>query len=87
MGLPGMVFSAIAAVVGATMYWAVTYQGRYPSFDRGACLHDSRSIWFRCFGDYLCRLTGFGPCEQSPDMNRRVIDSAGNLDSVHEDSK
>ena len=27
MGLPGMVLSAIAAAVGAIMYWAVTYQG------------------------------------------------------------
>jgi hypothetical protein len=27
MGLAGMVLSAIAAVAGAIMYWAVTYQG------------------------------------------------------------
>ena len=27
MGLPGMVLSAIAAVAGAIMYWAITYQG------------------------------------------------------------
>lgn len=67
MGHSGMVFSAVAPAIGAIMCWAVTYQIRDSSFDRGTCPLGCRKIWFRCFGDYLCRLTGFREFEQSRD--------------------
>jgi len=87
MGLPGMVLSAIAAAVGAIMYWAVTYQGT--------------GFRLSTVGVILMIVGGFGFVvsaivfavsrgsrrSTTHSMDRQVVDSQGNSSSVHEDSK
>jgi hypothetical protein len=48
MGLPGMVLSAMAAVAGAIMYWAVTYQGTGFRLSTVETPHDANSSRFPC---------------------------------------
>ena len=87
MGLPGMVLSAIAAVAGAIMYWAITYQGT--------------GFRLSTVGLILMIAGGFGfvvsaivfAVSRSPgrstrhSIDRQVVDSSGNSSSLHEDSK
>ena len=61
MGLPGMVLSAIAAVAGAIMYWAITYQGT------GFRLSTVGLIRFRGFSDCLRGVEKSGAFHQTLD--------------------
>jgi hypothetical protein len=87
MGLPGMVLSAIAAAVGAIMYWAVTYQGTgFRLSTVGLILMIAGAAGFVVSAIIFSISRGPGRT-QSHSMNRQVVDSAGNSSSVHEDSK
>jgi len=87
MGLPGMVISAIAAAVGAIMYWAITYQGTgFRLSTVGIIL-----MIVGVFGFVVSAIifaVSRGPVRSSRhSVDRQVVDSQGNSSSVHEDSK
>ena len=87
MGLPGMVFSFIAAAVGAIMYWAITYQGHGFRFSTigvilmivGACGFVVSAVVFAVSRGSI------GTNRHS--LDRQVTDSSGNTSSVHEETK
>ena len=87
MGLPGMVLSAIAAVAGAIMYWAITYQGTGFRFSTvGIILMIAGAIGF------VVSSIVFGVSRNAPGgghhtLDRQVRDPQGNLSSVHEETK
>ena len=87
MGLPGMVLSAIVGAAGAIMYWAVTYQGTgFRLSTVGLIL-----MIVGAFGFVVSAIVfavSRGPVGTGRhEMNRQVVDSAGNSSSVHEESK
>ena len=87
MGLPGMVLSAIAAVAGAIMYWAITYQGHgFRMSTVGLILMIAGAAGFVVSA--IVFAVSRGP-ERTPthSMDRQVVDSAGNSSSLHEDTK
>lgn len=87
MGLPGMVLGAIAAVAGAIMYWAITYQGTgFRLSTVGVILMIAGAVGFVVSA--IIFAVSRGP-ERSPrhTLDRQVVDTAGNTSSVHEDSK
>jgi hypothetical protein len=87
MGLPGMVLSAIAAVAGAIMYWAVTYQGTgFRLSTVGIILMIAGAVGFVVSSIVFAssrRSVGSGPHS----MDRQVDDGQGHNGSVHEESK
>ena len=87
MGLPGMVFSAIAAVAGAIMYWAITYQGTgFRLSTVGLILMIAGAFGFVISATVFAmsrRQVGSGPHS----MDRQVTDSQGRSSSLHEQSK
>ena len=87
MGLPGMVLSAIAAVAGAIMYWAVTYQGTgFRLSTVGIILMIAGAVGFVVSSIVFAssrRSVGSGPHS----MDREVDDGQGHTSSVHEESK
>jgi uncharacterized membrane protein YvlD (DUF360 family) len=87
MGLPGMVLSAIAAVAGAIMYWAITYQGTgFRLSTVGVILMIAGAFGFVVSAIVFAmsrRQVGSG----SHSMDRQVTDSQGHSSSVHEESK
>jgi hypothetical protein len=87
MGLPGMVLSAIAAVAGAIMYWAITYQGTGFRFSTiGIILMIAGAAGFLVSAIIFAtsrRQVGTG----SHSMDRQVTDSQGRSSSVHEERK
>jgi len=87
MGLPGMVLSAIVAAAGAIMYWAVTYQGTgFRLSTVGLILMIAGAFGFVVSA--IVFAVSRGPVSTGHhEMNREVVDSAGNSSSVHEDSK
>jgi Zn-dependent protease with chaperone function len=87
MGLPGMVLSAIAAVAGAIMYWAITYQGTgFRLSTVGLILMIAGAFGFVVSAIVFA-------VSRSPEraarhsVDRQVVDSSGNASSLHEDSK
>jgi hypothetical protein len=81
-----MVLSAIAAVAGAVLYWAVTYQGTgFRISTIGLILMIAGAAGFVVsaiiFATSRRPLSGPGHT-----MNRQIVDAAGNTTSVHEDS-
>ena len=87
MGLPGMVLSAVAAAVGAIMYWAVTYQGTgFRLSTVGIIL-----MIVGAFGFVVSAIVfavSRGPVRSTKhSMDRQVVDAQGNSSSIHEDSK
>jgi len=87
VGLPGMVLSAIAGAAGAVMYWAVTYQGTgFRLSTVGLIL-----MIVGAFGFVVSAIIFAVSCNpvggNRHEMNRQVVDTAGNTSSVHEDSK
>ncbi len=87
MGLPGMVLSAIAAVAGAIMYWAITYQGTgFRLSTVGIILMIAGAFGFVVSA--IVFAISRGP-ERSTrhSLDRQVVDTSGNTSSVHEDSK
>jgi hypothetical protein len=87
MGLPGMVLSAIVGVAGAIMYWAITYQGTgFRLSTVGLIFMISGAFGFVVFAIVIA--VSRGPVSTGHhEMNRQIVDSAGNSSSVHEDSK
>jgi uncharacterized membrane protein YciS (DUF1049 family) len=87
MGLPGMVLSAIAAVAGAIMYWAITYQGTgFRLSTVGVILMIAGAVGFVISAIIFAssrRQVGSGPHS----MDRQVTDSQGRTSSLHEESK
>ena len=87
LGLPGMVLSAIVAAAGAIMYWAITYQGHgFRMSTVGLILMIAGAAGF--VASAIVFAVSRGPVSAGRyEMNRQVVDSAGNSSSVHEDSK
>jgi uncharacterized membrane protein YvlD (DUF360 family) len=87
MGLPGMVLSAIAAVAGAIMYWAITYRGTgFRLSTVGLILMIAGAFGFVISAIVFAmsrRQVGSGPHS----MDRQVTDSQGRSSSLHEESK
>jgi hypothetical protein len=87
MGLPGMVLSAIAAVAGAVMYWAITYQGTgFRISTVGIILMIAGAAGFVVSSIVFAssrRSIGSGPHS----LDRQVVDTQGNTSSVHEETK
>jgi len=87
MGLPGMVLSAIAAAAGAIMYWAVTYQGTgFRLSTVGLILMIAGAFGF-VVSAIIFSVSRNPVGGKRHEMNRQVVDAAGNTSSVHEDSK
>jgi hypothetical protein len=87
VGLPGMVLSAIAAVAGAVMYWAITYQGTgFRMSTVGLILMIAGAAGF-VVSAVIFATSRRAVSTPSHTMNRQVVDAAGNTSSVHEDSK
>jgi hypothetical protein len=87
VGLPGMVLSAIAATAGAIMYWAVTYQGTgFRLSTVGLILMIVGALGF-VVSAIIFAISRNPVGAPSHEMNRQVVDTAGNTSSVHEDSK
>lgn len=87
MGPPGMVLSAIAAVVGAMMHWAITYQGTgFRLSTIGAILLIAGAVGFAVSAIILAtsrRQVGSAPHS----MDRQVTDASGHTTSLHEERK
>jgi phosphate/sulfate permease len=82
-----MVLSAVAAAVGAIMYWAVTYQGTgFRLSTVGIIL-----MIVGAFGFVVSAIVfavSRGPVRSTKhSMDRQVVDAQGNSSSIHEDSK
>lgn len=87
MGLPGMVLSAIAAVAGAIMYWAVTYQGTgFRLSTVGIILMIAGAVGFVVSSIvFASSRQAVGSGHHS--LDRQVDDGQGHTSSVHEESK
>jgi hypothetical protein len=86
VGLPGMVLSAIAAVAGAIMYWAITYQGTgFRLSTVGVILMIAGAVGFIASAIVFAtsrRSVGSG----RHTMDRQVVDPQGHASSVHEET-
>ena len=86
MGLPGMVLSAVAAVAGAIMYWAVSYQGTgFRISTVGIILMIAGAAGF------IVSTIVFAASRRSVgsghhSLDRQVVDSQGQASSVHEET-
>jgi hypothetical protein len=86
MGLPGMVLSAVAAVAGAIMYWAVSYQGTgFRLSTVGIILMIAGAAGF------IVSTIVFATSRRSVgsghhSLDRQVVDSQGHSSSVHEET-
>ncbi len=84
MGLPGMVLSAIAAAAGAIMYWAITYQGTgFRLSTVGVIIMIAGAFGFVVSAIVFSMSRG----PQRHSLYRQVVDTSGNMSSVHEDTK
>ena len=87
MGLPGMVLSAIAAVAGEIMYWAITYQGTgFRLSTVGLILMIAGAFGFVVSAIVFAVSRSPGRSTRHS-IDRQVVDSSGNSSSLHEDSK
>ena len=87
MGLPGMVLSAIAAAIGAIMYWAITYQGTsFRISTVGLILMIAGAFGFVVSAIVFAVSRGQVGGRRH-ELNRQVTDSSGNTTSEHESSK
>jgi hypothetical protein len=86
VGLPGMVLSAIVAVAGAIMYWAITYQGTgFRLSTVGVILMIAGALGFIASSIVFAssrRSVGSG----RHTMDRQVVDPQGHSSSVHEET-
>jgi len=90
MGLPGMVLSAVSAVVGAVMYFATTAQSSAVVQQHGFRL-STLGIILMVAGavGFVISLVVFIASRQAPSapsrsLDREVIDSSGYKTEVHE---
>jgi hypothetical protein len=82
-----MVLSAIAGAAGAVMYWAVTYQGTgFRLSTVGLILMIAGAFGF-VVSSIIFAVSRNPVGGKRHEMNRQVVDTAGNTSSVHEDSK
>jgi uncharacterized membrane protein YciS (DUF1049 family) len=93
MGLAGMVISAISAVAGAIMYFAVTAQSKAIVQNHGFSLSTLGVILMiaGAIGFIISALV-FASSRRAPSMptqtlNREVIDSTGNRTVVHQERR
>lgn len=93
MGLAGMVISAISAVTGAIMYFAVTAQSKAIVQNHGFSLSTLGVILMiaGAIGFIISALV-FASSRRPPSMptqtlNREVIDSTGNRTVVHQERR
>lgn len=86
MGLPGMVLSAIAAVAGAIMYWAITYQGTgFRLSTVGIILMIAGVIGF-VVSTIVFSVSRRSPSDGRHTLDRQVVDPQGHASSVHEET-
>jgi len=86
MGLPGMVLSAIAAVAGAIMYWAVSYQGTgFKISTIGLILMIAGAFGF-VVSAFVFATSRRQLNTGSHSLDRQVTDSQGRSSSVHEET-
>jgi phosphate/sulfate permease len=86
MGLPGMVLSAVAAVAGAIMYWAITYQGTgFRLSTVGVILMIAGAFGF-VISAIVFAMSRRQVSSSPHSMDRQVIDSRGNSSSLHEET-
>jgi hypothetical protein len=79
-----MVLSAIVAAAGAIMYWAITYQGTgFRLSTVGIILMIAGAFGF--IASAVVFAVSRGPQRHS--LDRQVVDTSGNVSSVHEDTK
>jgi hypothetical protein len=82
-----MVLSAIAAVAGAIMYWAITYQGTgFRLSTVGLILMIAGAFGFVVSAIVFAVSRSPGRSTRHS-IDRQVVDSSGNSSSLHEDSK
>lgn len=90
MGLPGMVLSAISAVAGAIMYWAVTAQSSAVVQQHGFRLSTLGVILMIAGAvGFVISLTVFMASRRSPSapsrsIDREVVDSSGRKIELNE---
>ena len=85
MGLFGMVLSAISAVAGAIMYYAMTYHGygfRYSTV--GVILMIAGAVGF-VVSAIVFAVSRRSPSPAPYSVDRRVTDSSGRSTSLHEE--
>jgi hypothetical protein len=82
-----MVLSAIVTAAGAIMYWAITYQGTgFRLSTVGLILMIAGAFGFVVSTIIFAVSRGPGRTTRHT-LNREVVDTQGNVSSVHEDSK
>jgi hypothetical protein len=82
-----MVLSAIAAVAGAIMYWAITYQGTgFRLSTVGLIVMIAGAFGFVVSAIVFAVSRSPGRSTRHS-IDRQVVDSSGNSSSLHEDSK
>ena len=87
MGVPGRVLSAIAAAVGAILYWAVTYQGTgFRLSIVGLMLTIAGAFGF-VVSSIVFSTSRRPVSTDGQSMDCQVNDSQGRSSSVHEESK
>jgi uncharacterized membrane protein len=91
MGLAGMVTSAVAAVAGAIMYFAVTAQSQaavqnhgFSLSTMGVILMIAGAVGF-VISTVVFATSRRAPSMPSQTMNREVVDSTGSRTIVHEE--
>jgi hypothetical protein len=86
MGLSGMALSAVAAVAGAIMYWAITYQGTGFRFSTVGVI-----LMIAGVAGFIVSSIVFASSRRSVgsgrhSLDRQVIDAHGDSSSVHEET-
>ena len=91
MGLAGMVLSAISAVTGAIMYFAVSAQSKaavqnhgFSLSTLGVILMIAGAVGF-IISAFIFAASRRSPSIPSQTMNREVVDSNGSRTMVHEE--
>jgi len=93
MGLPGMVMSAISAVVGAIMYWAVTAQNSSVVQSHGFRLSTIGVILMIAGAvGFVVSAIVFASSRRSVKpaahtVDRQTVDSAGRTSVLHEEQR
>lgn len=91
MGLAGMVISAISAVTGAILYFAVTAQSKADAVNHGFSISTLGVILMIAGAiGFVISAIVFASSRRAPampaqTMNREVVDSTGTRTMVHEE--
>jgi len=87
MGLPGMVLSAIAAVAGAIMYWAITYQGTGFRLSTIGLILMIAGVAGFIISSIIFSVSRRNVSAGHHTMDRQVVNPQGQSSSVHEETK